>query len=178
MTDFPGLIRFVFFKGIKNAHPLRSAPSRQVCISFNPAKRVAMERRRKSRSRRPRVKAPACAPSDPALMVIVVYHSCRQKSSEKCRGVRSSGWGKKAEGAISALAPRGSCSPPSQAVISSLTRSLTHLNLTGGYDVPFQFNSPGLFASLIPAAYNGAFAHMALRHAGGFPSVEASGHLT
>jgi hypothetical protein len=100
MTDCPGLIRFVFFMGIKNAHPRRSASSRGVCTSVNPAKGLVMERRRKFRSRSLRVKAPACAPSGPALMVVVVYHSCREKSSEKCRGVRASGWGKKVEGAI------------------------------------------------------------------------------
>ena len=128
MIDFPGLIRFVFFKGIKNAHPLRSAPSRQVCTSVNPAKRVAIERRRKSRSRRPRAKAPACAPSDSTLMVIVVYHSCRQKSSEKCRGVRSSGWGKKTEGTIlrrrgagPALPPARQSSPPSSSHLRTST---------------------------------------------------------
>jgi len=142
MTDFPRLIRFVFFKGIKNAHPLPAAPSRQVCISVNPAKRVAPERRRKFRSRSPTVKDPAGAPSDSALIVTVVYHSCRQKSSEKCRGMMSSFFGKKAAGAISAPAPRQPCSPPSKAVISLLRISLKHFNPTGGIRCTFPIPRP------------------------------------
>jgi len=147
VIDFPGLIRFVFFKGIKNAQPLCSAPSRQVCTSVNSAKRVAMERRRKSRSRNRQVKGSACALSNPALMVFVVYHSCRQKSSEKCRGVSSSSWGKKAEGAISAPARRRPCSPPSPSADGqSSPPSSSHLHTStsqGGYDVPFQFHARG-----------------------------------
>ena len=139
MIDFPGLIRFVFFKGIKNAHPLRSAPSRQVCTSVNPAKRGAMERRRQSRSRRPRAKAPACAPSDSTLMVIVVYHSCRQKSSEKCARVRASGWGKKAGLRFCAGAARALLSPQQGRHLLSPLRTETLQSYGGGYDVPFQF---------------------------------------
>jgi len=120
MIDFPGLIRFVFFKGIKNAHPLRSAPSRQVCISVNSAKRVAMERRRKFRSRRPRVKEPAGATSDSALMVIVVYHSCLKKSSKKCRGGDGERLGQKGRGCDFCGSPRRRpCSPPRVAASSA-----------------------------------------------------------
>jgi hypothetical protein len=38
----------------------------------------------------PELKHQRALPSDSALIVLVVYHSCRKKSSEKCRGVMAS----------------------------------------------------------------------------------------